>query len=98
MLPPMTEREKRILYFLRMWQYERGYSPSTSEIGEMFGVHKQTILEAVRRLVKKGYIEMSDHKHFNHRVVKFPKGTIFPWGNDALPDELFDHMHEPPVN
>lgn len=91
MLPPLTEREKRILFIIRIWQVERGYSPNARQIGEKFGVKRQSISQAISNLRKKGYIEMSP-THWRYRTICFPKGMTFPWGNESLPDELFGHL------
>jgi DNA-binding transcriptional MocR family regulator len=92
-LPPLREREKKILFLIRMWQWKYGYSPSIQKVGELFGVERSTIAQVYQKLCKKGYIEMTNHKSWQHRVVRFPRSTTFNWGNDpTLPDELFDHM------
>lgn len=98
MLPPLTEREKRILFLIRTWQFKKRYSPSCGDVADTFQVKKQTISHVFTSLRKKGYIEMSEHKSFVHRRVLMPAGMEFPWGNEQLPDELFDHMKKPPVN
>jgi DNA-binding MarR family transcriptional regulator len=91
-LPQLSEREKRILFFLRLWQHEKRYSPSVKEIGDKFGVKRQTIQQVITSLKNKGYIDFSPSKNWRHRTVLFPKGMTFPWCNDVLPEELFDHM------
>lgn len=83
---------------VRMWQYLYRYSPTASIIGEKYGVKRGTISQILLSLKKKGYIELSPHKNWQHRVILFPKGTTFDWGTDELPDELFDHMKKKPVN
>lgn len=97
-LPPLREREKKILFFLRLWQFEKRCSPSAKEIGDVFGVKRQSIAASLDELRRKGYIEMSHHKGWQHRTILMPKGMTFPWGNESLPDELFDHMRERQVN
>ena len=98
MLPPLREREKRILFFLRLWQHKRRYSPTARIIGEKFGVRKGTIQHILDSLRKKGYIEVASDRLWQHRQILFPKNTSFDWGSDELPDELFDHMKKPAVN
>lgn len=97
-LPILTEREKKILFFLRLWQHKRRYSPTARDIGEKFGVHKQSIQAVLNSLKRKGYVEVATDKDWRHRAILFPAGTTFPWGNDALPDELFSHMKPKPDN
>lgn len=97
MLPPLTEREKRILFFLRLWQHKHRYSPSAKDIGDKFGVNKKSIQEVLNRLRRKGYIETAQDKDWRHRSILFPKDSKFPWGNDQLPDELFGHMKDKPT-
>jgi biotin operon repressor len=91
-LPPLREREKRVLFYIRIFQWEKRYSPSGYDVAEMFQVKRQTIATIISSLRKKGYIEMSGHKHWTQRKILMPRGTNFPWGSEELPDYLFDHM------
>lgn len=91
-LPILREREKRVLFFLRLWQYEKRYTPSAAEIAGYFGVHRSTIVAVLSSLKKKGYIEVSLNKDWRHRTILFPTGIELPWGNEQLPDELFDYL------
>lgn len=93
-LPTLTEREKRILFLIRVWQHQRRYTPSMQEIGDLFGVRKSTIGVIIKGLKEKGYIDVSMHKNWRKRLILFPEGMKFPWGNEKLPDELFDHMEK----
>jgi hypothetical protein len=97
-LPPLREREKKVLFAIRTWQHKKRFSPSVGDISEMFGVHKGTIGKIVSSLKAKGYLQVSQHKNWQRRCILFPEGTKMPWGNDELPDYLFDHLKDKPVN
>jgi hypothetical protein len=92
MLPPLTEREKKILFFVRLWQHKKRYSPTANDIGMKFGVRKQSIQKVLDSLRKKGYLQVATDKDWRHRSILFPADMTFPWGNESLPDELFSHM------
>ncbi len=90
----LRERDKRVLFYIRTFQWEKRYSPTAGDIASMFAIDRKVIMEIVQALKRKGYIEMSPHTSWVHRRILFPKGMSFPWGNHDLPDDIFAHMHE----
>ena len=52
-----TEKQLRILEFIKQFRDERGISPTLEEIAENFGVTKITIYEHINQLERKGALK-----------------------------------------
>ncbi len=52
-----TEKQLRILEFIKLFRDERGISPTLEEIAENFGVTKITIYEHINQLERKGALK-----------------------------------------
>src|SRR5262249_45577153 len=54
--PPITERQHRVLEFVRDFRARRGLAPTLEEIAKFLGVHRVTVFGHVRELIRKGYL------------------------------------------
>ncbi len=69
--PPLTERQRQLLDYLRQQQRENGVMPSTREIQRHFGFASQTAaMSHLRALERKGVIQ---RLAFKARAVIFPE-------------------------
>ena len=62
-----TEKQLRILEFIKQFRDERGISPTLEEIAENFGVTKITIYEHINQLERKGALKQ---KKFRARSIE----------------------------
>ena len=86
----LTPREKQMLYQVRTLQMEKRMSPTCGELAKLFGYSRARAKMIVMSLVKKGFLEWSDHKSWVHKKILFPKGMTFPWKDTKqFPSEVF---------
>lgn len=93
----LTKKEGDVLYVIRMFQYKYGYTPSHVKVAEIVGTDCNYVSTLVRKLIKKGYLEMQKNGNFMRNTIKFPKHCIFPfWDGSQFPPEIFNprRMHE----
>ena len=65
--PPLTRRQAEIYAWVVRHHDERGYAPTYRAIATAFQIQVNAAAETVRRLVRKGYLE----------IRKAPRGVIY---------------------
>jgi len=65
--PPLTRRQAEVYAWVVRHHDERGYAPTYRAIATAFAIQVNAAAETVRRLVKKGYLE----------IRKAPRGVIY---------------------
>ena len=87
----LSEREKQVIYYVRDFQYERRRPPYQIEISEFFGFSRPASLRYVKKLLKRGLLEISSDDAAKGRgLILFPKGTKFPWDDTTqFPSDIF---------
>jgi len=69
----MTDRQAQVLRIIRQWFRERGYAPTTREIGRAIGVNNPNgVQEHLVRLEKLGVIKRERNKT---RAIRLTDGT-----------------------
>jgi len=77
--PPLTDRQHRVLEFIRSYQGERGLSPTLEEVARHIGVHRVTVFGHVRELVRKGYLRKRDRISRSLQLLpSLPSAFSFP--------------------
>jgi len=93
--PELTEREKQILYAVRMIQFRFRFSPTQADLADFLGGKDKAYGIKLKALVKKGYLEVTPDRARRNRRLLFPRGITFPW-NDSLqfPTDIFPTFEE----
>jgi len=60
-MPTLTQKQKQILDYIRVYGKKHGVSPTFDEIGKHIGKAFSTVHEHVRALIKKGYLIKNDN-------------------------------------
>ena len=83
----LTDRQKRVLEFIRRSTETRGYPPTLREIGEEFGIKSTNgVSDHLKALERKGYLERDDLKSRALRPVGTrPRGMAAPRRLPARP-------------
>ncbi len=62
MNPELTERQLRILVFIREYTLSHGFPPSIRDIGEHFQIAPPSVLSHLKAIEKKGFIRREPFK------------------------------------
>src|SRR6185503_6149931 len=63
MTEPLTERQEKILSFIKKSIQDQGYPPTIREIGEHFGIRSTNgVVDHLKALKRKGFLEQQDMK------------------------------------
>ena len=85
----LSEQEKQLLLFIRMFQYKNRYSPNSTDMVEILGLNRGTAYSYIEKLKNKGYIQIGGRR--NYPQILFPKSLQFPWEDyEQFPINIFD--------
>lgn len=77
----LSERQLRILDFIRKYIEENNYPPTIREIGKAVGIPSTSVVKYnLERLQEKGHIERSGEVSRGLRLKDGPSLTSIPWG------------------
>jgi repressor LexA len=77
--PALSERQQRILAFIRDYLEENNYPPTIREIGKAAGISSTSVVKYnLERLQDKGFIERSDEVSRGLRLTGSPSLVIIP--------------------
>src|SRR5207237_9641155 len=75
MSEPLTERQEKILSFIKKSIIDQGYPPTIREIGEHFGIRSTNgVNDHLKALERKGYLERGELKSRALRVIEAGRG------------------------
>ena len=69
-MPPLTERQRAVLEFIRDFVREQGLPPTVREIGEHFGLDPHAAHDHLKALERKGYLKRDSSKARSLRLVE----------------------------
>lgn len=76
-IKPLTDKQRRILNFVRESSAEHGFPPTLREIGEAVGVANVSAVRGhLAAIEKKGYIAKDPDKARSIRIVREPKPSV----------------------
>ena len=79
MTEPLTERQEKILAFIKRSIQEQGYPPTIREIGEHFGIRSTNgVNDHLKALERKGYLvrgELKSRALSANRSTRRPRGA-----------------------
>jgi repressor LexA len=84
----LTDRQKRVLEFIRRSTTARGYPPTLREIGEELGIRSTNgVSDHLKALERKGYLERDDFRSRALRPIGMSRGKRPANSTGAEPDQ-----------
>lgn len=89
----LTQKQAEVFLVVRLWQYERRYSPSLVELQSVMPhLSLSAVRDRIAAVVKKGYLERARTPFVKDsiRPFLFPKNLLFPWHDTIqFPTNIF---------